>query len=821
MSTITERRNQTPIFGAVAPAFYARGMSVIPLVYHEKRPIPNDWSRFATELPTEEEQHGWATQYYNCNIGLVLGAQSNVTGIDIDLDINDERNAKIITLIKQALPKSPWQRIGKKGMMLAYKYSGIPTFRIKDSSGKTMVEYLSDRTQFVLPPSVHPDTQLPYEANCDLLDVIDQLPVLPANIEQIIREILKDNGIELAVSGRTRVTDWVPAGSRDTKMIQVAGAFAAGVIRGERPVIEAIELMRGWYEARVEDVAGDPVDIEKGIQRMIEFIIQDVTVRGKTIPTGWDEGLSDEDKVNMGLVFTDDQTEWDFNQIKEYVRNGFELHADGTPQRGEVLEQALRKIAHNKSMSSLDRDRLMKYMTDISKEKLSIVTLRKRLKELSAGDIAGLDHTELALAVIADYEKIAPLKFYGDKFHQFNGSHWEELESYSILAHIAKEYGTLPAARRYNDHSQILKIMSGLLRSELKSLATAGVNFANGFLGQDLVLYPHSASYGATYTLPFRYLPGEAGKAPKFFDFLYKSWGHNPDYSDKLLALQEALCVTVFGMGPRYQRAIMLEGPAKSGKSQLLSIVKNLVPFEGRCACPPDLWADRFAPTSMYGKILNVCGELPEDKMINGQLFKDIISGDEIKMEYKGGQIFTGAAYCTHWFASNHLPKSKDTSEGFNRRWLFLTFDTPVPDKERILDLGEIIAGEEREGIVAWAVEALPRLLVNHEYTLPASHKERVGEMANTNNSVRFFLTDSGKIAQTKNDTDSINEFRLHNLYSSFCIMEAGTSAFGIRQFRLKMRELEREFGFKIVINIDPETGVHECLYVGLKMLSK
>lgn len=828
MTTISQRRDPTPIFAAVANDYYKAGMSVIPLVYHEKKPIPDKWSRFADEQPDVQEFAAWMRDYPNGNIGVVLGKQSNMSVIDIDLDLNDEKNQRIVQIIEQALPKSPWTRIGKKGKVLAFQYTDIPTFRIKDAAGKTLIEYLSARTQVVVPPSIHPQTGVAYQANCDLLSVKDALPRLPNDIEDIIRGVLKDNNVPLALGGgRTRVTDWTAAGARDSKMIQVAGAYANGVLRGERPLMESIQLMRGWHEGFVEKIAGDPIDIEKGIQRLVEFIIHDVKDRGRALPKGWDEGLQDEDRRAMHLDFSDDQVEWDYDQIKDYIRDEFERHPEGSYQRTESINKALTKIGQNTGLNSIDQDRLIKYIVDASKEKLTISSLKTRLRELGQGDVMGQDHTEIARAVITDLEKYGKVRSHGERIWEYQGSHWVEKDRQDMLKLIAEQYGSLPMAKKESDHKQILNIVRTLLPKGIQSLNIKGVNFANGFLGQDGQLYKHDSAHGATYTLPFRFLPEAAGRCPKFFDFLHQAWSGDEDYNDKILALQEAICVTIFGMGPRFQRAILCEGAAKSGKSQLLEIVKHLVPPEARSSVPPDTWGDKFAPTMMYNKILNLCGELPDDKYIEGQSFKGIVSGEEITMQYKQGQLFQGATQATHWFASNSLPKTRDTSEGFNRRWLILRFNRPVRPEKRILDYGEVIATEEREGIAAWAVEALPRLLIQNEYTLPSSHKERVGEMANANNSVRYFVTDSQKVKIVPFDEDGdwkdqpyTSEFKLHGAYWSFCLGPGASKPFGVRPFRSKMRDFEPELGFKIKMVAHPN-GANECIYLGVVLDGK
>jgi len=63
----------------------------------------------------------------------VLGQQSGLCAIDIDTDDPVQMKA-----IMDQLPTSPWLRKGQKGVMLAYKFSGAPTFRLKDTDGKTL-----------------------------------------------------------------------------------------------------------------------------------------------------------------------------------------------------------------------------------------------------------------------------------------------------------------------------------------------------------------------------------------------------------------------------------------------------------------------------------------------------------------------------------------------------------------------------------------------------------------------------------------------------------------------------------------------------------
>lgn len=806
------------IFASEAPHYFAQGIPVIPLHVMDKRPILRNWQKYHETMPDPDEQQAWLEQFPDANIGLVLGEQSGICVLDIDT--TDEELIKLITKI---LPDSPWVRIGKKGMVLAFKYDGQKTFRIKLEDGSTVCELLSSRTQVVLPPSIHPETRRPYVANCQLYEVLDKLQPLVAEFEAILRGAFKDAGIPISLSGWTKTTEKVSIGSRDVSMIKVAGHYAYGVIRGELSLFEAIERMYVWNELNVERVAGDDVDIEKGIRNLVQFLSRDVIEKKKILPEGWDEGLTPEDKTRLGLEFSEDHEEWPFEKLKEYLHGAFESHPPESPGRMTAINYVVDKISKAKNLNRLDEDRLLRYITEAGGMRLNLTSLRARIKELSNGDMRGKDHTEIAKATIEEIEKISPLRFYAQRFWQWGGSHWEILPNIDILKVIANEFGHLDAARRNSDHQGILRVMSSLVVPHIKTLDVRGVNFANGLLLESLQLVPHNLDFGMTYTLPFEYKPELNGKAFRFMDFLESCWSSDVDKGEKFMALQEALCSTVFGRASTFQRAVLLYGPAKTGKSQMLRIAQALVPDNARASCPPDTWGDKFAPATMHEKLINTCGELSHNKRIDGQKFKSIVDGEEMSGQFKGQQIFSFRPRCMHWFASNHQPATDDTSEGFNRRWLILNFKQQVTAERRVLDLGDLIAAEEREAIVAWAVEAMPRLAEQRDYTLPKSHKEIIEDVANSNNSVRFFIKESGMVRVDPSLIETsppIVEMKLHNAYWSFCLGAGGARAVGARPFRQQMRDLQAEMNFEMRPVMRPG-GFQEFLYYGLTLVER
>ena len=162
------------IFASHAQLYWGAGLPAIPLVYENKRPAISRWQTYSDAFPTKEDQQGWLNAFASGNIGLPMGPAAGLVAIDIDTE-----DPVVLQVLDRILPPSPWIRVGRKGRVQIYRWSNERTARIKDADGNMICEILSKGTQFVLPPSIHPDTKMPYTANCNLWEVAKSAPPLP------------------------------------------------------------------------------------------------------------------------------------------------------------------------------------------------------------------------------------------------------------------------------------------------------------------------------------------------------------------------------------------------------------------------------------------------------------------------------------------------------------------------------------------------------------------------------------------------------------------------------------------------------------------
>jgi P4 family phage/plasmid primase-like protien len=796
----------TEIFGKEAKAFYDAGIPVIPLHYHEKKPIPPGWNACAKTLPDKATQEQWIQNYPNGNIGLVLGEAAGLCAIDID-----SADPKVIKAITDVLPPTEWVRVGQKGMMLLYKRNPkLKNRNIADENGEMVVEILCNSRQMVLPPSVHPKTKKPYTQNKHLLDALPNIVMLPDDIEDKIRANL-GKVIKLAEGGnKYRPTEYISRGGRDNMMTHLAGRYAFDIRMGNLTVVEAIRFIENWAEVNVEKVVGDSIDIDKGIHSLAGFLIEDVRKDGKILPIGWDRDLSEEDKKKLGLVFGDDDEEWDFEQMIDFLKTKFETTSDNSTERREAITFILNKLARSPNPDALMESRLFKYIHKMNSDGVTSAAYEKELRKMRKGPIEGDNHFEIAEAAIEKYEsREGLLRFWEGEFWVWRGDHWQEESQDKISGFIAKNFGSLAAAKKANDHKGIVDVMKKQLPQELTVDRPIGVNFINGFVDENLQIHDHHPDQGMTYVLPYRYIPENAGNFPKFNQLLHGYWSEDSDYGDKVRALQEGMCATVMGLGTRYQKAFLLYGLPSSGKSQLLNIIEELVPETMKSNMKPDMWKKEAAVVRMHDKLLNIAGELPENGYIPGDVFKEVVTGESVEGKFLYKNFFTFKPRAMHWFASNWLPKSRDFTDGFFRRWLVLDFQRVIPDDEKVLDFGKIIVKEEMEAIIAWALDAYKTFKDQTNYTIPKSHYDAVNKMQSMNSSVLdFFLNFKGLEAGPKSQCSAEE---LHKAYYNHVTGDYG-KPYSYKRFVLEVSMMTpKARGFDIVER-DGETW-----YVGIK----
>lgn len=800
------------IFATYAPLHWDVGLPVIPLRERNKMPDITQWSLYGREMPSESLRQHWLASFPNGNIGLPFGPASGLCAIDIDTD-----EQQLVQDIIRIVGESPWVRVGKKGMGLVYRWQGQKNFKLRNAEGGMICEFLGLGNQMVLPPSIHPETDLPYTANSNLWEILDDIPEIDVDIEDKLRALLTRAGYSIGAGGRSAPLDVIPAGERDVQMVRHAGYLARVVLGIDRSttfsLAEAIAHMHHWVSEFTTRISGDSMDPNKGVAKLLEFIMRDLE-KGRTLPEAWDAGLPQEwlDHPTIQMLSNRNESQrWTVVKARGWLSGKIAEKPEDQDWIIDRVKEVISLVAADEHFTDFDMRMLITAIQGVCGRSMDFKKsdLMALFKEERKASVSGEAETQalIAKSVLEDMQDSGEIRYDHSQFWQWNGSCFERLDEDTIYMHVANNVKGSTLVRRHAEYKAVVEVMARMCKGALMTVEDRGINFANGFVGEDLVVLDHDPKFGATFTLPFNYEPDAATNCPRWMEFLHSCWGMEPDFNDRVACLQEMFASTLFRVATDYQKAFLLYGQAESGKTQVLKVLRALLPPDAVAELGPEYWGERFTLTDLIGKAANICGELPENGMISGRVFKEVVEGSPVRSEFKGQDGFVFTPKAAHWFASNYIPVSRDSSRGFIRRWQILDFNHPVRAEDKVENLAEIIVAEERTAIAAWALAGLRRLLDQRGYTSPPCHTRRVSQMRRINNSVQAFLEDDRSLVRT-------GEIKCRDLYDMYVFYKRDMGHGRAVPFERFVQMLE-DLGVAVRQEQDP-LGLIEWVVVGL-----
>jgi len=133
------------------------GLSIIRLIYKQKRPYGKRWKPYMTKGTTPKQVAAWMNEGQAYNWGVVLGKPSGIFALDVDseeaFDWVEQQGGFGPNPVSFTSGKSP-------GQWLYRLSTDLLTFtRFLPYSG---LEVRGNRHQSVIPPSIHPDTGKEY-----------------------------------------------------------------------------------------------------------------------------------------------------------------------------------------------------------------------------------------------------------------------------------------------------------------------------------------------------------------------------------------------------------------------------------------------------------------------------------------------------------------------------------------------------------------------------------------------------------------------------------------------------------------------------------
>lgn len=304
--------------------------------------------------------------------------------------------------------------------------------------------------------------------------------------------------------------------------------------------------------------------------------------------------------------------------------------------------------------------------------------------------------------------------------------------------------------------------------------APTGINCASGFIefsGEGkAMLKTHSPEHRARHTLPGRWpvvITDEQSKGSLLTKLLRGCFEGDDDAAAKISFLGEIAGAAAIGWSTRLKKpkAIILKGEtAENGKSQILDLLRGLLPDTAICSIPPQkLSEDRYI-VGLAGKLLNASDELTSAAAIGADSFKSAITGDPMcgRDVYKSAVEFRPMAL--HVYATNDLPTFRSGMDrGVMRRLAMVTFHRTIPNNERVEHIGQRVGRDEADLLLDFAVEGAARLIARGFYAEPRSSERGIREWALGADPVQAWLNIrnvTGNLQHRVKTSDAYQDFK-------------------------------------------------------------
>ena len=367
-------------------------------------------------------------------------------------------------------------------------------------------------------------------------------------------------------------------------------------------------------------------------------------------------------------------------------------------------------------------------------------------------------HMEHALKIMADNHFLT-LRDTGEILHYENGTFREGGE---II--IKEKVERLVENCTINARREIIKSIRNRTYVDKSAFDTDPflLNVKNGVLDlATMKLMDHTPS------LPFRSQVDAAhdrnAKADRYREFI----GEVLESERERTLIHELFASALLRSHLNLEKAAILVGPGSSGKTTLLRAMTAVFGEDNISAVSiHDMIYQRFARSSLDGKMLNIYADTSSQKLDRIGIIKSMISGVPIEVEKKNKPSYTIEPYAVMVFAANRLPEVNEDTDAIYRRFVIINFRRQFTGKDRDpMLLASLTTEEEKSGILNILLEHAKPLLKNKKLTDDPTMAEIRAEWHDKAGPITQFINTFILKAKGSSEDKSI----IYSLYAGFC----------------------------------------------------
>lgn len=283
------------------------------------------------------------------------------------------------------------------------------------------------------------------------------------------------------------------------------------------------------------------------------------------------------------------------------------------------------------------------------------------------------------------------LNIYG-KLAIYDEGHYQKMSDTEWKAFIKefmpKEYRN---KRDWEDVLEELKTEVPVSENQLDTNENI-VNLKNGiFLMDSGELVQHDSKYMSTIQLNANYISNsQIEDAPAINHYLdslctteYAMETSDVDNDTKMLLLEFAGAVFSNVKGSRYKKCLMLYGPSGAGKTQYRQLIINILGKDNSLSLDLYRMQGTFGTGQIQGKRLIGTGDLPKATLPEMSVLKNLTGGDEIMIEAKYRDMYSGEFRGWLLYCANDLPHFGGNGEAIYNRFMIVPCTNRIPAEKQ------------------------------------------------------------------------------------------------------------------------------------------
>ena len=190
-------------------------------------------------------------------------------------------------------------------------------------------------------------------------------------------------------------------------------------------------------------------------------------------------------------------------------------------------------------------------------------------------------------------------------------------------------------------------------------------------------------------------------------------------------------------------RIIILEGNGANGKSTYLNLINRFLGHKNVCHITvQQILEGGFKSAEMYGKLANLCGDLPSKPLKDTAMIKMLTGEDPSTHEKKFRDPFDYYNYSKQVYSTNVVPKTWDDTIAFHRRFLIIPFLNIFEEGDKNTDINlidKLTTPDELSGLFNLSVKPLKNLLKRGKFDNEPAIAEKRELYIKKSNPIHYF----------------------------------------------------------------------------------